>query len=68
MDEFRFGLGESFLTADGFVEGLDRTDSLRYRASLLNLVLRRQDVETLAGSLPQPHYQLLENLRADGTL
>lgn len=68
VDEFRVGFGESFLTADGFLDNMAGQGPLQYRLNLLNLVLRRADVEQLAGRTAPPPYRLPESLRMEGRL
>lgn len=68
VDEFRVGFGESYLTADGFLDNMAGQGSLRYRLNLLNLVLQRTDVELLAGGTVPSPFRLPERLRMEGRM
>ncbi len=68
VDEVRMGFGESTLSGGGFVANPGRSERFRYRASLLNLVLHRSDMERLTGPLPTTVPAALQELRAGGTI
>jgi len=66
VDQFSFGVGESYFSIAGDLENLRRIDQLTYNFRIRDLFVRKKDVEVFTGTLDEQQYNILENLVVNG--
>lgn len=66
VDEFSLGIGESYFSIDGFFENLSNPEVFRYELQMDEVVLQKDDLEILTGTLEERQFDLLNQLRFDG--
>lgn len=66
VDEFSLGIGKSYFSIDGLFQSILNPEELRYRLKMDEVVLQKEDVESLTGSLEESQFSILDQLRFDG--